>query len=249
MWFHGANYGILHINDRRPKGGDMSQEAFRLLSRAMRYVFVLIAALYFLLTVLWMRRDQRQWKKEKKNLPDAGTVGELVDEDSLKRYPVPREGTIGSARRCDIRVIGHGVKRLHADIRFADGKGLMIIPARGAKILLNGEPVSSRACAGRDSRLKIGSASLVLKLLKNVDAPARGVFGDGYDPPAEVVPGADGWARVVPLPEKHAGENPGEDWSWGDEFGAEEPEDPFRGVAPVPSGRAMDDGGEDETQE
>ena len=227
----------------------MSQEAFRLLSRAMRYVFVLIAALYFVLTVLWMRRDQRQWKKEKKNLPDAGTVGELVDEDSLKRYPVPREGTIGSARRCDIRVIGHGVKRLHADIRFADGKGLMIIPARGAKILLNGEPVSSRACAGRDSRLKIGSASLVLKLLKNVDAPARGVFGDGYDPPAEVVPGADGWSRVMPMPEERPGGETGDEWSWGDEFGVEEPEDPFRGVPLMPPGRGLDDGGEDETRE
>lgn len=227
----------------------MSQEAFRLLSRAMRYVFVLIAALYFLLTVLWMRRDQRQWKKEKKKLPDAGTVGELVDVDSLKRYPVPREGTVGSARRCDIRIIGNGIRRLHADIRFVDGKGLIIVPARKAKVILNGKPVASRACAGRDSRLKIGSASLVLKLLKNVDAPARGVFGDGYDPPARTVPGEDGWSRVVAVPEESSGENPGEQWSWGDEFGADEPEDPFRGVPLMPPGWGMDDGGEDETQE
>ena len=227
----------------------MSQEAFRLLSRAMRYVFVLIAALYFLLTVLWMKRDQRQWKKEKKNLPDAGTVGELVDEDSLKRYPVPREGTVGSARRCDIRIIGHGVRRLHADIRFVDGKGLMIIPSRRAKILLNGEPVSSRVYAGRDSRVKIGSASLVLKLLKNVDAPARGVFGDGYGSPAEMVPDADGWSRVVPMPEEHVSGRPEEEWSWGDEYGAEEPADPFRGVPLLPPGRNADDGGKDETQE
>lgn len=227
----------------------MSQEAFRLLSRAMRYVFVLIAALYFLLTVLWMRRDQRQWKKEKKNLPDAGNVGELVDEDSLKRYPVPREGTIGSARRCDIRIIGRGVKRLHADIRFVDGKGLMIIPSRRAKILLNGEPVTSRACAGRDSRLKIGSAPLVLKLLKNVDAPARGDFGDGYDPLSEAVPGEDGWSRVVPRTEEGTGKNPGEEWSWGDEYGDDEPEDPFRGVPLTPPGKAFGDGGEDETRE
>lgn len=227
----------------------MSQEAFRLLSRAMRYVFVLIAALYFLLTVLWMRRDQRQWKKEKKKLPDAGTVGELVDEDSLKRYPVPREGTIGSARRCDIRIIGNGVRRRHADIRFVDGKGLMIVPARKAKIVLNGEPVASRACAGRDSRVKIGSASLVLKLLKNVDAPARGVFEDGYAPPAEVMPGEDGWSRVVPLAEERAEGEAENEWSWGDECGIEEPPDPFRGVPLMPPGGRPDDGGEDETQE
>ena len=227
----------------------MSQEAFRLLSRAMRYVFALIAALFFLLTVLWMRRDRRQWKKEKKNLPDAGTVGELVDEDSLKRYPVPREGTVGCARRCDIRIVGHGVRRLHADIRFVDGKGLLIIPARRAKVVLNGEPVKSRAYAGRDSRLNIGSASLVLRMLRNVDAPARGVFGDGYDSLAEVVPGADGWSRVVPLPDERPGGGPGDEWSWGDEYSAGEDEDPFRGVPLMPPGTTMDDGGEDETQE
>ncbi len=180
----------------------MSQEAYQLLARAMRYVFILIAALFFLLTVVWMRRDQRQWNKEKKQLPDAGTVGELVDADSLRRYPVPREGTLGSSRRCDIRIIGRGVRRRHADVRFREGKGLMIIPSGGGRITLNGRTVTSPVCAGRGARLRIGSVLLTLKLFEGLDVPAEGVYADEeYDPLMAVVPDADGWSQVIPLPE------------------------------------------------
>ncbi len=228
----------------------MSQEAFRLLSRAMRYVFVLIAALFFLLTVIWMRRDQRHWKKNKKQLPDAGTVGDLVDEDSLRRIPVPREGTIGSGGRCDIRIIGRGVRRRHADIRFVDGKGLLIIPARGARILLDGKPIKSPAFAGRDTRLKIGSVILTLKLLRMVDAPARGIYeaeeGE-YDPLTAVVPVEDGWSRVIPLPEDRIDGGP--DMDRADEDGDDASRSPFEGVSLMPPRGAVDNGGEDETQE
>ncbi len=181
----------------------MSSDAYQLLSRAMRYVFVLIAALFFLMTVIWMRRDQRHWRRNKKDLPDAGTVGELVDEDSLRRCPVPREGTLGSSARCDIRIVGRGVRRHHADVRFVDGRGLRIIPGKGRKIFVDGQAVSSPVYAARGAHIRIGSVYLTLRLFEGVDAPAGGVYGEdgGFDPLMTLEPGAEGWSRVMPLPE------------------------------------------------
>ena len=224
----------------------MYQEAYRLLSRGMRYVFILIAGLFFLLTVIWMRRDQRRWKKDRKMLPDAGNVGELVDIDSLRRVPVPREGTIGSSPRCDIRVVGRGVKRRHADVRFAEGKGLMIIPAAGRKVTVDGRTVSSPVCAGRGSRIKIGSVMLTLRLFDSLNVPAGGVYREEeeYDPLNAVTPGAeDGWAEMAPLPEDRI-DGGGEDRA-GDEYGEYDSARPFDGVPMMPDGARDEDGTED----
>ena len=76
IWYTGRDQG----NGRKT----MPETAYQILARSMRYVFLLLGILAFLLALLMMRRESRQWRKEKRQLPDSGRVGEAVDEDSMK---------------------------------------------------------------------------------------------------------------------------------------------------------------------
>ena len=105
----------------------MSGEAYEILALLMRYVFALIGALIVFRSFIWLRKDARAYRKEMKTLPDAGLVGEIVDLNTGKAQPLPREGVIGSARECDIRVKGDGVLRRHARLEFTEGKGKTIL--------------------------------------------------------------------------------------------------------------------------
>ena len=191
----------------------MPETAYQILSRSMRYVFLLLGILVFLLALLMMRRESRQWKKEKKQLPDSGRVGEAVDEDSMKVFPLPYQGTIGTSGRCDIRLTGREVKRRHADFLFEDGKGLRITPRRGAAVILDDHRIGRRDYALHGTRLRIGSTVLRIRLFAGLNTPERGISGDIYpdagdDPLNGLGAGGQEWVEVQPLPTDHvAGED------------------------------------------
>ena len=104
-------------------------------------------------------------------LPDAGLVGEVVDLRTGQAQPLPREGTIGSSRECDIRVKDTGVKRNHALFTFEDGKGMHIVPRLGARVLLNGREIGGSGYALHGTRLQLGNAELRVRLFAGLNVP------------------------------------------------------------------------------
>ena len=165
----------------------MSGEAYEILALLMRYVFALIGALIVFRSFIWLRKDARAYKKEMKTLPDAGLVGEIVDLDTGKAQPLPREGVIGSARECDIRVKGDGVLRRHARFEFTEGKGLKIIPARRGLTLLGGVEMRGPGYALHGTQLGIGAHALRVRLFAGLNVPTP----VAYPEPDSILDAAD----------------------------------------------------------
>ena len=162
----------------------MAESTYELLALGMRYVFVLIGVLMLWRAFRWMRRDARQYQKDMRSLPDAGLVGEVVDLRTGVSQPLPREGTIGSSRECDIRVKGAGVMRNHALFSFVDGKGMHITPRLRARMLLNGQEISGSGYALHGTRLRIGDAEMRVRLFAGLNVP----FYPAYQQEAPDVP-------------------------------------------------------------
>lgn len=149
----------------------MAEGAYELLALGMRYVFVLIGLLILWRAFRWIRRDAKNYQKEMRSLPDAGLVGEMVDLRTGRAQPLPRDGTIGASRECDIRVKGAGVKHTHALFAFEEGKGLKITPSRGARVLLSGAPVKGSGHALHGTQLQVGDAMLRVRLFAGLNVP------------------------------------------------------------------------------
>ena len=154
----------------------MSSEAYEIIALLMRYVFVFIGGLIVWRAFRWLRRDAKTYKREMKSLPDAGLVGEVVNLRTGQAQPLPREGTIGSSRECDIRVKGTGVQRRHARFEFEEGKGVRLIPGRGGKVLLGGQEVRGKGYALHGTQLQIGDVSLRVRLFAGLNVPHPAAF-------------------------------------------------------------------------
>lgn len=165
----------------------MSGEAYEILALLMRYVFVLIGALIAFRSFMWLRKDARAYRREMRALPDAGLIGEIVDLDTGKAQPLPREGVIGSSRECDIRVKGDGVLRRHARFEFEEGKGLKIIPARRGLTLLGGAEMRGPGWALHGTQLGVGSHTLRVRLFAGLNVPIPAA----YPEPDSILDAAD----------------------------------------------------------
>ena len=174
---------------KNPQGGDgVSSEAYEILALFMRYVFVFIGGLIVWRSFRWLLKDHRAYRREMKSLPDAGLVGEMVNLRTEKAYPLPREGTIGSSRECDIRVKGSGVERRHARFEFVDGKGLKVIPFRGCKVSLGDMTVRNQGYALHGTQLRLGGAVLRVRLFAGLNVPR----------PADYPPEDDAFVDATP---------------------------------------------------
>ena len=162
----------------------MSGEAYELLAMLMRYVFVIIGALIVIRAYRWMRRDSKNYQMEMRSLPDAGLVGEIVDLKTGKSQPLPREGTIGSARDCDIRLKYNGVKRHHALFNFEEGKGVRFVFQRRGKVRMDGQLVSAPCYTLHGTQLQIGESIIRIRLFAGLKVPRpvsfMGVGNPGY---------------------------------------------------------------------
>lgn len=154
----------------------MISEGYELLSLFMRYVFIGLGILILWQAYRWMRKDSRAYKKQMRALPDAGLVGEIVDLNSGKSQPLPREGMIGSSRACDIRIKSPGVLRRHAMFAFEEGKGLKVTPRRGAVVLMAGVELRSSAHALHGTHLQLGDALLRVRLFAGLKVPQAAQF-------------------------------------------------------------------------
>ena len=182
----------------------VSPEIYSVLSQASRWLFILLALMLLFLAFSWHHTDRKERRDRFKNLPGAGTVGELVvlsgsDELPVDTwFPVPREGVLGSLRSCDLVIPCPGVSSHHLDFSWQDGTGLLIRPRVGCEVLIDGVPVTRR---GMDmplihgSVLQIGSAVLQLQLFAALShtnrtfippQPAVGSFSDPMPQPVPV---------------------------------------------------------------
>ncbi|MBQ9943903.1 MAG: FHA domain-containing protein [Clostridia bacterium] len=166
----------------------MAPEAYELLSMLMRYVFIALGGLILLRAGRQMLKDARAQKKELKKLPDAGRIGEVVDLETGKHYPLPREGMIGSSKTCDIRLRRRGVKRRHVLFEFAEGKGVRIKPCFGRKVWVEGVPIKATAYALHGTKVTLSHANIRIRLFAGLNVPHPAAFAAQMPDAAEEMP-------------------------------------------------------------
>lgn len=186
----------------------MSGEAYELLAMLMRYIFVVLGVLILFRVYRQLRRDSRAHKKEMKQLPDAGLVGEVVDLDTGKSHPLPREGLMGSGSACDIRLKRRGVKRKHALFAFVEGKGLRIMPHLGSRVEMEGVRIKSSVYALHGTHVTLSNARIRIRLFAGLNVPNPAAFRQDenrpvYEETEDMEYGA--MPPFVPLPQ-------GEEW-------------------------------------
>ena len=154
----------------------VSPEIYTVLSDASRWLFAFFALMLLFFAFSWHHSARKERRERFKNLPGAGTIGELIvlsGSDELSRdtwFPVPREGVLGALRSCDLVIPCPGVSSQHLDFSWQDGTGLLIRPRAGCEVLVDGVQVSRRGGAYADtpmlhgSVLQVGHAVLRLQL-------------------------------------------------------------------------------------
>ena len=158
----------------------MSSEAYELTAMTARYVF---AAL--MLWIVWRACrgawiDSRRAARLRRLSPMTGLCGEMVvveGEGQARRgmrYPVIREGTIGSSRRADIRIRHASVRRRHAYFQLTEA-GLSVRGHAGARLRDgDGHLVRELILVDGDA-LSVGNIRLllVLSMPEGVQMPER----------------------------------------------------------------------------
>lgn len=117
----------------------MSVDAFELLALTMRYVFAGLMLLIVLRALRGMLVDSRRAARLRRLSPMTGISGELVVLDPMPklpggmRFPVIREGMIGSSRRADVRIRDKSVRGRHLLFQLTEA-GLHIRTHAGTKL-------------------------------------------------------------------------------------------------------------------
>jgi len=147
----------------------VSHDTYELIALAMRYVFMAL-----MLWIVWRACrgalvDARRAAKLRRLSPMTGLCGEMVviegDERARRgmRYPVIREGLIGTSRRADVRIRHSSVRRRHAYFQLTES-GLKVRGHAGARLINGaGKSVREMMLADGDS-LRIGRVRLLLVL-------------------------------------------------------------------------------------
>ncbi len=163
-----------------------------------RYWFAALGLTIIVRAVLWLRKESAAVQKAVGRLPDAGFIGEWAvvtsDEKRLpegKTLPAPRDGWIGCARACDVRLPGGGVPNRAARFMLRRD-GLHVYP-RGKGVLVDGEPVRREAILRHGATLSVGGVTLQLRLFAGVvligEAPIRrGRRGYSADGAPDILP-------------------------------------------------------------
>ena len=165
----------------------MPSEIYEVVALGARYWFLFLMATIVWRSYRWFAKDRRQRKKRLKLLPDAGFVGEMVvqagNEELIagSALPVPREGTLGTNRGCDLYVPVQGVGKKHLWFEYDDNKGLKIKTFQRQQAALDGEALDRRTGGhmAHGSRLHVGDAVLRLRLFAGFEVSAA--VGKGMD--------------------------------------------------------------------
>ena len=156
---------------------------YDILALAGRYLFAGLMLLIVLRAWRITIVDNRRARQLRQMTPETGLSGELVVLDGGEkakngmRYPVIREGIIGSSRKADIRIRHSSVRRVHAFFELTE---------KGLSLRANGDAIISRSWEDPVRRLTLRDGDIVefggvqlLLVLSNaqggtrVDAPDR----------------------------------------------------------------------------
>ena len=174
----------------------VNPEIYTTLSLVSRWLFAFFALMLLLFAFAWHHADRKDRRDRFRNLPGAGTVGELVvlsGSSELPQgtwFPVPREGILGSLRSCDLVIPCPGVRSQHLDFSWQDGTGLLVRPRAGCDVLIDGAPVARRGAYAdtpllHGSVLQVGSAVLRLQLFAALSHTNRIFTPQSSDPETE----------------------------------------------------------------
>lgn len=154
----------------------MSTDAYELAALTARYVFAGLMLLIVLRAARLTAVDSRRAAKLRRLSPMTGLSGELVvlegDGNARRgiRYPVIREGMIGSSRRADVRIRHGSVRRRHAYFQLT-AQGLHLRDHAGARLYdRHGEP-ARELLLGDGGEFTIGRIRLLLVLSDAAAAP------------------------------------------------------------------------------
>ena len=186
----------------------VSSDLYNVIHQISRYLFPFLGLLVFLSALGWLFAERRSRRERLHNLPGTGTVGELVvlsgsrELKNMTWFPVPREGTLGSVRSCDLVVPCPGVKAQHLDFSWQDGLGLLIRPRSGCEAIVDGVALNCRSDAAarpltHGSCLQVGTAVLRLQLFAALDHMDRSAAQAGE--PEMNTPGP--LSPVFPVPQ------------------------------------------------
>ena len=156
----------------------MNGQLYELAALAGRYVFAALMLLIVLRAGRITLIDARRAALLRRMSPETGISGELLvtrgGEKARQgmRYPVIREGMIGTSRRADIRIRHSSVRRRHAYFQLFED-GLSVRSHAGAPLRDgHGRPARELLLKDGDS-LTIGGVKLLLVLSGAEPAPHR----------------------------------------------------------------------------
>ena len=147
----------------------MPENLYELIALGARYVFAGLMVLIVLRAWRITLVDSRRAAALRRLSPQTGLSGELLvlDGDGKARkgmrYPVIREGMIGSGRRSDIRIRHASIRRKHAYFQLTE-RGLTV-QARPGAILRDGSGHRARSLTLPDgAEFSLGRVRLLLVL-------------------------------------------------------------------------------------
>lgn len=149
----------------------MTQAWYRVLSQLFGYMSALVIALVMLLSIRKYMSDRALWRRVRKNLPQAGSVGVFSVLAGGRRLGtgreirVPYEGTMGSSSSCDVCI---PVRKVHMRSAFfwMEKDGLHMAALHRDGFLVDDVPVEpgDEAILRDGAELCVGDARLKLKL-------------------------------------------------------------------------------------
>lgn len=148
----------------------MAAETYELIALGMRYWFVLLGIIIVVRAARWAIRDYKHQERVLRALPDAGLIGEVVNLDTGESYPLPREGSLGSARSCDVCL--KGIRKRELEFSLDEGQGVILFPShRRNQAVLDGEAIPRKAWALHGSHLSLPGYHLRFRLFSGLDIP------------------------------------------------------------------------------
>lgn len=155
----------------------MGRSLYEILALAGRYAFAGLMLLIVLRAWRITIVDSRRAGRLRRMSPETGISGELVvvsgDEKARRgmKYPVIREGMIGTSRRADIRIRHSSVRSRHAYFQLTED-GLMLRSHAGAPLRDDrGRPVRQITLSD-GAEFCVGKVRLLL-VLSEAPEPAR----------------------------------------------------------------------------
>lgn len=183
----------------------MPETVFEVLSQGMRYFFALLGVMLVWRAMAWQLAERRTRHRRLQRLPDAGMIGEMVvvrgcdDVAEGTTFPMPYEGTLGSARGSDLTLHCRGVVRRHLDFSFQSRCGVLLYVSPGQTCVLDGVTLNARSKPRQHpmvhgSVLEIGGCELRLRLFEGLETGKKRLPAKK----ADRAPSVDDTVRYVP---------------------------------------------------